>query len=980
VEQTTLSTSEAAGAAFPSGTVAFLFADIPGNTAFWERDPAAMRPAVTRYLALLDAAIAAHGGVRYKTVDDAMQAAFPAAPAAVAAALDAQRSLAAEPWPAAAPLRVRMAIHVGEATPRDGDYLAPALNRLARLLSAGHGGQILLTVAAQALARGNLPAGSRLHDLGQHRLRDLRDAEPVFQLIHPDLPAQFPPLASLEASSHNLPTQPDLFVGRERELAEVVALLRDAAVRLLTLTGPGGSGKTRLALHAAAELGDAFPDGVFFVPLAAVTDAALVPVTIAAALGLRESAGETPREHLLASLAGKRMLLLLDNLEHLPDASPFIGELLSTAPALTVLATSRAPLRVRAEQEYPVAPLALPPEEARLPAAQLADVAAVRLFVDRSQAVKPDFALDDENAAAIAEIVRRLDGLPLAIELAAARSRLFSPPAMLVRLDKRLPLLTGGARDLPARQQALRETIAWSYDLLTPDEQALFRRLALFAGGATLEAAETVGDPTGELGALDGIARLVEHSLLQTAGDDEAGGGDAPRFTMLETIREYGLERLAQTHELAGASDRHAAYFLALAEEAAPQLTGEQQIAWLDRLETEHDNLRAALGWTIPHEGMLALRLAAALWPFWEARGHFSEGRAWLERVLANAAPAPTEVLATALSSAGSVARMQGDVVRASELLDRARQVWDALGDRGGVARTLVSLGHVADRQGDLVTAEARFEEALAIGQELGDRALIGSAQGNLGIVADERGEHALAVARYEAALTIFRELGDRRREAAALDNLGIAARSQGDLATAMRRYEEAMAIRRDVGDAWGATSTLASLGTVAHRAGDRERARHYYEGALEGFRALGDRRGIANTLGNLGIATRQEGDFPRAAGVHAEALEIAAEIGDQVGVAVGLEGVAAVAIAAGEPAGGARLLGAAEALRAALGSKIPPDDLPDYEQATAAARSQLGDAHFAETWQAGGALTSDEAIREALAVAQQIAAGASPA
>ncbi|MDF3040588.1 MAG: adenylate/guanylate cyclase protein, partial [Thermomicrobiales bacterium] len=429
---------------FPSGTVTFLFTDIAGSTALWERDREAMRAAVERHLAILDAAIAAHGGVRFKIVGDAVQAAFPTAPVAVAAALAAQRDLNAEEWPETGPLRVRMAVHTGEAQPRDGDYLAPALNRLSRLLNAGHGGQILLTEAAHHLARGALPPQASVRDLGRHRLRDLLDAEVVYQLLHPDLPAEFPHLRSLDTQPTNLPAQPTLFVGRERELDEIVSLLREGGIRLLTLTGPGGTGKTRLALQAAANLLDDFPDGVFFVPLAAITDADLAPTAIATALAIPETAGQTSREQVLTALAEQSLLLVLDNLEQLPDVGPFVAELLATAPGLAVLATSRAPLRVRGEREFPVLPMPLPGETDAGSLDAIAASDAVRLFVDRAQAIMPGFALDANNADAVAEIVRRLDGLPLAIELAAARVRLFAPEAMLKRLETRLPLLTSG--------------------------------------------------------------------------------------------------------------------------------------------------------------------------------------------------------------------------------------------------------------------------------------------------------------------------------------------------------------------------------------------------------------------------------------------------------------------------------------------------------------------------------------------------------
>src|SRR5215213_3791689 len=574
-------------AELPSGTVTFLFTDIEGSTALWERDRTAMEVAVERHLTLLRTSIAAHDGALFEVVGDAVQAAFPAAPQAVAAAVDGQRALRAEDWGEIGPLTVRMALHAGEAIPdARGDYLAAPLNRLSRLLSAGYGEQILLSQVVQQLTRGALPPGADLRHLGEHRLRDLLEPEHVFQLLHPDLPDRFPPLKSLGSRPNNLPRQPTAFVGREAEVRQVVDLLRREEVELLTLTGPGGTGKTRLALQAAAELLEDFADGVFFVPLAPLTASDLVPSAIASALGLRDE-GERPLpDRLRDFLTDKQLLLLLDNVEHVSDAASLVADLLAAAPGLEVLATSRAPLRVRAEWEYPVAPLGLPPRQIPPPPEQLSEYEAVRLFVERARAVQPEFALDDANAPAVAEICHRLDGLPLAIELAAARVRLLSPQAMQARLEKRLPLVTGGARDAPTRQRTLRDTIAWSYDLLDEEDQILFRRLAVFAGGCTLGAAEAVGNQDGTLDAFAGLERLCEHSLVR---QDEGPGGE-PRFVMLETVREFGLERLAESGEEEAIRKGHAAQFMELAEGAAPILAGSDPGPWLDQLETEHEN------------------------------------------------------------------------------------------------------------------------------------------------------------------------------------------------------------------------------------------------------------------------------------------------------------------------------------------------------------------------------------------------------
>ncbi|MDP9354838.1 MAG: hypothetical protein M3R02_06070, partial [Chloroflexota bacterium] len=519
-----------------------------------------------------------------------------------------------------------MALHAGSVLARDGDYQGPPLNRVSRLLSAGHGGQVLLSQTVLELARDRLPPGAFPWDLGTHRLKDLLEPERIWQLVHPELPDDFPPLATLDARPHNLPLQPTPFLGREREVAQVVARLRDPQIRLLTLTGPGGMGKTRLGLQAAAEVVESFPDGVWFVPLAPVRDPTLLPAAVAEVLGVREEGARPLAEVVASFLHEKRLLLVLDNLEHLlPAGASAVGALLTAAPGLTVLATSRAPLRLRAEREHGVLPLPLPRRQPPPTADQLNLYEAVRLFVERALAVQPSFAVTNENAPAVAEICHRLDGLPLAIELAAARVRLLPPQALLARLEQRLPLLTGGALDAPARQQTLREAMAWSYDLLTLDEQKLFRRLAVFVGGFDLAAADAVvGSPrSGELGldVLDGVERLARHSLLR----QEEGRGGEPRFAMLATIREYGLEQLAASGEADEARQRHAAFFLTLAENAASAFMRMEHQNWLERFEADHDDLRAALEWALGREPETALALAGALKDFWFVRGHLSE-------------------------------------------------------------------------------------------------------------------------------------------------------------------------------------------------------------------------------------------------------------------------------------------------------------------------------------------------------------------
>ena len=790
----------------PGGTVTFLFTDIEGSTQLWERDRQAMGGAVERHLALLATAIQAHGGIPFKTVGDAMQAAFHTAPAAVAAALAAQRALFAEDWGEIGVLRVRMALHAGEAEPDErGDYLAAPLNRLSRLLSTSHGGQILLTQTVQQLSRGRLPEGAALRDLGEHRLRDLLEAEHVYQLLHPDVPATFPPLRSLDTRPHNLPRQPTPFLGREQQVEEVANLLRREHVPLVTLIGPGGTGKTRLSLQVAAEVLDDFPDGVFFVPLAPLTDPALVLPAIAAALGLREEVGQPLADRLRDVVAARTVLLVLDNIEHLTEAAPAVGHLLESAPRLKVLATSRTPLHLRAEHEYPVPPLSLPHRQPLPPLEQLPHYESVRLFIERAQAVQPDFAISDDNAAAVAEICWRLDGLPLAIELAAARVRMLSPQAILARLERRLLFLTGGARDAPRRQRTLRDTIAWSYDLLQPEEQILFRRLAVFVGGCSLAAAEAVTNPDGTLDVLGGMERLTEHSLLRQI----EGPGGEPRLAMLETVREYGLEQLAASGEQDRIRERHAGHFATLGDDTE-RVFWSRPIPLLAALEAEADNLRAALAWAEDH-GMAetGLRLVLAFGVPALQRGMPAEGRDWLRRVQTPGGGAPS-LRARVLTALGWYALFQGDSDVALEAAERA--VETAAGESWVLANALNLLGSVERDRGSSDAAQHWFEAALALVEDH-----------------VEAGVWAPPI----------------------LMNLGLLAAIRGDIVEARRWYEATLAALPAGTVTFIRPMVLGNLASIAWDEGDRSRAAILQREALPLRRALWDVLALANSVAN---------------------------------------------------------------------------------------------------------------------------------
>jgi len=902
----------------PTGTVTFLFTDIEGSTRLWETQRAAMQLALAHHDAIMRDAIEANDGYLVKTTGDGAHAAFAIAADAIAACLAAQRALKAHAW---GELRIksRMALHSGTAEQRDADYYGPALSRGARLMAAGHGGQILLSLATEELVRDHLPADIALRNMGERRLKDLVRPERVYQVVAPDLPADFPPLKTLDARPNNLPAQTTPFIGREHAIRTVKEHLSNANVRLLTLSGVGGTGKTRLALQAAADLVDEFEHGVFFVPLAALSDPALVLPTIAKVFDVREATGRPLQEQLQDYLREKQMLLVLDNFEQVIDAAPRITDLLTAAPRLKVLVTSREVLRLSGETDYPVPPLSLPDPKRLPPLERFTQYEAVALFIERALAVKPAFAVTNENAPAVAEICHRLDGLPLAIELAAARVRVLPPQRMLVELSHRLSFLIGGARDLPARQKTLRGTIDWSHALLTGDEQQLFRRLAVFVGGCALEAIEAVCNIENNLSVLETVESLVGKSLVKQT---EAHG--EPRFAMLETIREYARDRLIAAGDEERVRERHRDYFLALAEAAEAKLMGAEQAEWLQRLEEEHENLRAGLDWSLVEAGPRGgLRLCGALHQFWFVRGHLSEGREWCARILGKAgAEERTSERAKALNVAGVLAR----------------------------------------RQGDYPAAWARHEESLAIQRQLGDRRSMATSQNNLGNVAMEQGDIASARALYEESLAISRELGDRRGIARALHNLGIVACGQGDFASGRALFEDSLAISREVGNRIGIAHSLYDLGKVAFEQGDYPAAGALYQESLTIRRELGERSGIAASLHDVGHVVFELGNYPAARKQFEEGLVIRRELGDRAGIAYSLEALAAVVAALGGSLRAARIWGAAERLREEIGS--PLLERPRYDRRVAAARAAWGDdAAVERAWKEGRALTLEQAI-----------------
>ena len=960
----------------PAGTITLLFTDMEGSTRLLQQLGNRYPSVLADHRQVLRTAFEQWHGHEVDTLGDGFFVVFARATDAAAAAASIQRALAVHSFPHNVTVKVRIGLHTGEPQLSSEGYVGVDVHHAARIMSAGYGGQILLSQTTRELVEEHLPEGTYLLDLGEHRLKDLQRPSHLFQLSLADLPARFPPLKTLESHPNNLPIQPTAFIGREKEVVKLCDLVRRPEVRLLTLTGPGGVGKTRLGLQVAAEISELFADGVFLVPLAPVNDPEQVVPAIAQTLAIG-GAGDQPLFALVKSvLKDKHLLLLLDNFEQVSDAALQIADLLPACPRLKVLATSRVGLHVRAEQEFAVPPLSVPNPK-RLPdLLTLSQYEAVALFIARAQAAKPDFQVTNANAPAVAGICAHLDGLPLAIELAAARVKYFSLQALLARLEQGLALLSGGARDLPARQQTLRGTIAWSYDLLSPQEQSLFRRLAVFVDGCTVEAAAQVGAAAGELTGevLETLLSLADKSLLRQVDQEEGEEGE-PRFLMLQVLREFGLERLASIGELEATRTAHAFYYLARAEEAEPHLRGSESDSWFAQMELEHENQRAALSWLLERAAMgagregenewaeLAMRLCSALYWFWNIHGYYREGRSFLERALALREGVTASVQVKVLYAASVLAITQDDFERAEELCRESLALARELGDASSKAAALLQLGFVAWARCKYAESRDQLEEAVALFQELGDTWNRARSLAYLARVNATQGVYDRARALAEQSLDLSRALANKGRIAIALYELArVRFLAQDDINQAQALAEQSLALFRELGDTQYIAVLLSLLGEMRLRQGEQGRASELLEESVATFKDLGDRWSTAEALLAFARAAASQGEFAAARARYLESLAIAREIDARNHIASVLEG-GAMAAAQGEPVGAARLWGAAQALRAVIGAPLPPVYRADYARALTTIRTHLGEAAFATALDEGGDMALEQAL-----------------
>jgi predicted ATPase/class 3 adenylate cyclase len=917
----------------PSGTVTFLFTDIEGSTRLSQLQPEAMKHVLARHHTILRSAIESNGGHVLQIVGDSFSAAFEDALHALHAALDAQRRLHKEPWGEITPIRVRMGLHTGMVKITEGSMEMPysgysTLASTQRIMSAAFGGQILLSGVTRELLDGLLPADVTLRDLGEHRLRDLLYPIHLYQVIASDLPADFPSLKTSESFSHNLPVQLTSFVGRERERVEVKQLLSNT--RLLTLTGPGGTGKTRLSLQIGEELLPAFASGVWFVELAPLTDGALIPQTIASIFGLRELPNLSILNIITDYLRAKQSLLILDNCEHLIEACAKLADhLLHSCPQLKVIATSREAFDIAGEIVYQVPSLSLP-DQAQVTQEAAMGFESVQLFVERASAVNRKFNLTEENVSDVAQICRRLDGIPLALELAAARTSVFSPGEIAARLDNRFRLLAGGSRTALERHQTLRALIDWSYDLLSSEEQTLFRQLSVFAGGWTFEAAEAVCP---DLDILNLLTQLINKSLVMV--DDQA---NETRYHLLETIRQYGQGKLLESGELDQVRNQHLEFFLKLAEEAESHFNSFEEMEWISSLEADNDNLRAAIEWAMEQDVSSALGLGAALYLFWSRHGQESEGFRILQEALVRFKILPQE---------------EGEAAHQRMILQ---------------VKALKALEVLSFVRGDAFHSMKIAEEVIALARQIDEKYVLSESLSYLGIIKAYIGDAEISYSMGEEGVTLARQLGDKVLLGFALTNMaGVIAMTEANPQKVQAYHEEGIRLLNEAGAQWGGAMATFGSGLFAARIGDYEEARSQFEACLSLFFELKDRHRVNMTYSEIAHVERNQGNYKEAKFRYYKTLLEWQRLGHRAAISHELECLAFIAKAEEDEQRAAILFGAAEMLRENINIPMNPLERIEYEREVSDLRTNIDEVAFKKAWAEGRTLTMEQAIEYAV-------------
>ena len=917
----------------PTGTVTFLFTDIEGSTKLAQEYADALPALLARHKEILKQAIEAHNGFVFQVVGDSFSVAFDTAMNALKAASGAQRRLQNEEW-SPAPIKVRMGIHTGAAQLADDSsiegpysgYTTLALTQ--RIMSAAHGGQILISKITHDLVWEQLSSDITLLDMGEHRLKDLLHPIHLYQVIADDLPTNFPPLKTLESFPHNLPVQLTSFIGREREMADAKQLLSNA--HLLTLIGPGGTGKTRLALRVAEDLLPSFADGVWLAELAPLADPALIPQTIAAVFELRELPNMRLMDTVIDYLRSKELLLILDNCEHLIEASAKLSnDLLHACPQLKIIASSREALGIAGESIYRVPSLSLPNTD-QVTHDALMESESARLFVERATAAQSKFSLTDQNTSSVAQICHRLDGIPLALELAAARVGIFSPEEIAARLGDRFRLLTGGSRTALPRQQTLRALIDWSYDLLPEEEQTLLRQLSVFAGGWTFEAAEAICP---DLDVLNLLTQLVNKSLVMVDEQETS-----TRYRLLETIRQYARDKLLEAGESEHVRTRHLDFFLKFAEEAEFYMNGPLEMEWRMFLDAEYDNLHTALEWGMENDVDKVLRLGGALHLFWERHGYEVEGRRLMNEVLARAKTFPPA---------------EGEAARIRIMYQ---------------AKALNAIGFLGFGQGDNLGSLKAFEDSASLLRQIGEKRMLAQALAYIGMAKAFLGDREVAYATAEEAVALAREAGDKVTLGIALSNMaGVIAMTQGDLKR-MRPYaDEGIQLLKETMSRWQTAMTVFGFALFTAMQGNYAEARSQFESCIPLFTELRDRHRLAMVRSELAHLERRQGHFAQAKPLYRETIQEWQKFGHRAAIAHQLECFAFIAKGQEEDERAARLFGAAETLRENINIPMTPPEHVEYDREVSDLRANIDEAAFSKAWAEGRALTMEQAIAYAL-------------
>ncbi len=952
----------------PSGTVTFLFTDIENSTQLAREHPEAWEVARARHDTILREAIESNYGYVFQTIGDAFCAAFHKAGDALKSSIKAQQNLQDEPW-GEVTIYVRMGIHTGEAENEGNEYRGyTTLSFVQRLMAAGHGGQILVSNTTENLLREQLPPAISLRDMGVNKFAGVSSSVRIFQVIAPDLPTEFPPLRTLENLPNNLPSQLTSFVGREKELAEVKKLLQNA--RLLTLIGPGGTGKTRLSIQAASEMLDQYPDGVWFVELAPILDPLLVPRTTTIAIGLRDEPQRPVIDMLCDYLHEKKLLLVIDNCEHLVDACARMADrILHAAPDICILASSREALGIGGEVSYRVPSLGLPDIQ-HLPSVEsLSQYEAVRLFIDRATSALPSFTVTNENAPALAQVCFRLDGIPLALELAAAKIRVLSLEQIAKRLDDRFKLLTGGSRTALERHQTLRAAIDWSYNLLPSAEQILFRRLSVFSGGWTLEAAEWVckGDSVQSEDILNLLEKLINKSLvIKEETENES------RYHMLETIRQYAHEKLVMASEKQDMCNRHLKYFLKLSEQIEAELVGPQQVEWLARTNKERSNLRAALEHAIRSDVEAGLFISGRLEHFWR-NFDLREGARWLAEFLQKPEPkGHPHARAKALYTQGRFLFNFEQYNEAQAVTEESLALFRMVGDQYGEVDSLVSLGYIVmvGALADPAKGSEVLKQALTLARSLGD---IGRQAWALNVLGWDHRDYKRAFAYWEEAIMLYRQVGHWGRLADNLSELGFFLLMDGQVDAAQKFLDESNLLFQELNMKEASNFLLSAYGQIALRRGDYELARTYFQEDVRINNKLGHRISYLWAVSRLGFAELRAGNIAEARQIFAETAQNFQKDESRIGVVYSLEGMSSLYIAVGKAGPAARLIGWADATREIIGDTRPKLEQSDVDKVIMACITKIDEAAFSDMYAEGKKMTLDEAMVLALKTAEEI-------